>query len=570
MAKKDINSWVPKKNEIFVEPDGKLFICHFYKKFNHKEKLDVYERFLIGKPSYINQLDNICKYINYFMNKYDKDDELISGYLKIKFELDNQKSYNAENMDAYIEFLYQILFTDTMIDKIISLTKDNYTDDIEVGSDSKKRYNNSQKYMESLEFKNIHVKILLAISFGMKILSPVMLHYCQINQIRVTKDSDIIFKFYRNLFKIFSYGDTWELCDENEHVIEKEISDEDGCKIIKKKKIEPTVVGYHKYYYFTDDDGKLMFYRRTPINVYNKLYVYVYAKVLDSNSNNAPIFAQREIFGVDICTVIHLLTRKDLISENMVKYKFNENIVGFNKTVIKYQLVYFLKDQYEKNLSEVTNTKNSDGLSGSDKLIMNQNKVDEGSITMSDLNIEMTLEKVKEEIDLPITDEEIDYYVKNHQPSSIQTCLVYAYYTKYFGNFRDLNLLTKRHYVTLMLLLKKKLILDLGFESDNQMHEVYLPYILSGNLSDKINNRIIRNSKYISKIRGNYMYNDLINKKYKLLESMKPEFIIGLLSKIINTKFTYVLYEQQDLTGKEIVYSEDKISDELLYLLNII
>ena len=68
------------------------------------------------------------------------------------------------------------------------------------------------------------------------------------------------------------------------------------------------------------------------------------AKVLESNANNAPIFSQREIFGIDVFSVINQFTKKVLISENVVKYKFNEhwdskqnkykeNIVGFNKTI---------------------------------------------------------------------------------------------------------------------------------------------------------------------------------------------------------------------------------------------
>ena len=59
--------------------------------------------------------------------------------------------------------------------------------------------------------------------------------------------------------------------------------------------------------------------------MYNKLYVYVKAKVLESNANNAPIFNQREIFGVDVFSVVNQFTKKVLISENVVKYKFNEH-----------------------------------------------------------------------------------------------------------------------------------------------------------------------------------------------------------------------------------------------------
>ena len=46
--------------------------------------------------------------------------------------------------------------------------------------------------------------------------------------------------------------------------------------------------------------------------------------------------------------------------------KYKENIIGFNKTIIKFQMNYFLKEQYEKTMTEISNTKNSDGLSGQD------------------------------------------------------------------------------------------------------------------------------------------------------------------------------------------------------------
>ena len=47
--------------------------------------------------------------------------------------------------------------------------------------------------------------------------------------------------------------------------------------------------------------------------------------MLESNANNATIFDQREIFGVDVFTVVNQFTKKVLISENVVKYKFNEH-----------------------------------------------------------------------------------------------------------------------------------------------------------------------------------------------------------------------------------------------------
>ena len=234
--------------------------------------------------------------------------------------------------------------------------------------------------------------------------------------------------------------------------------------------------------------------------------------------------------------------------------------------------MYFLKDQYSKNLTEVTNTKNSEGLSGSDKMLMNANKIDEGSVRMSDLNIELTIERIKKQIDIPLSEEEIQYYIKYHKPSKLQIQLVYAWYTKYFSSYRDLNLLTRRQYIILLLLLKKKLLLDLGYETDEsgELHYASLPYLLTGNLSDKVNTRIIRNNKFVMKIEENYMYKNLIENKYKMLNYLKPDAILSLLSSIINTRFTYVTYEYPELLDTEIFYSEDKISDELLFFLSSI
>ena len=42
---------------------------------------------------------------------------------------------------------------------------------------------------------------------------------------------------------------------------------------------------------------------------------------MESNANNAPIYNQREIFGVDVFSVVNQFTKKVLISENMVKQK---------------------------------------------------------------------------------------------------------------------------------------------------------------------------------------------------------------------------------------------------------
>lgn len=575
--------WKPDKKSLICEQDGKLIVCHFEKVFGHDEKLSIYDRFLIGRDSYVKQLDQIIRYINFLMSEYDTDNELVTAYLKIKFAVDKENAFSADDLMSYKAFLYDILFTNSMIDKINTMVEENYLDDIEVPVDDKKYSKDTKKYLESLEFTNNHIQILLKISIAIKIMVPVLFHFIQKNKLK-SNEEDFLYNFYDDLFNLFGFSTTWTLYDSNNKVKETLIPDIKVKEFSALNKV-PIILNERGYVceYVDDETGEVCQFLKKRINMYNKLYAYVKTKVSENEVNNSKMYDQRAIFGDDLVNVINYFVKKILIADTMMKYKFNEiwdkttksykeNIVGFNKTVVKYQLMYYLKAQYIKNPSEITSTKNSEGLSSVDKFLMNQNKIDEGSVILSEINIKCTISMIRELIDVPLSDEEIQYYMDNHKPDYIQVQLVYAYYTKFFGSYRDLNLLRFRDYIILLLLLKKKLLIDLGYEEDvdGELHYAALPYIISGNVLDKVNTRIIRNNTFITELFNNSDYNELMNSKYDLLSTINNESIISILSGIINTKFTYVTYEAQDLLGKEINYNVDKVSSELLFLLNSI
>lgn len=516
-------SWHPKESEQLVSCNGGIFLIYF-EKVIQAESIRKLDRFLIKKNSYEKQLEVISKYINYFMNFYDTENELLMAYLKIKSAIDQDKLFTEKNPQQLIDLIYEIMFTDSIVQKVCDMVEDNYLDDIE-SDESKKHTNKEGKYLESLEFTNQHIKILLRISFGMKCISPILFHYVAINVIKLNKDSTLIYDFYIRLFDIFSDN----------------------------------------------------------VNIYNKLFTYVKAKVLEAKSHNIPMFEQREILGTDDYTVMEMFLHKVLISENMVKYKFNEhknpktgkykeNIVGFNKTILKYQLMYFLKDQYAKTLTEVVFTKNADGLSGADKLEMNMTKIDEGAIIYYDNTVDETVKRIVRDNDFGITDEEIQYYIEHHKPSQLQRDLVFAYWSSYFGSCQLLNLLTRYDYIRLLLILKRRLLISAGYEElDTFVKFCKLPYILTGNLADeKISTRVIRNTKFKNKVHESYLYKELSERKYRNLLKAKPNYIEEILSKIINTSFTYVTYEEPDLLGQVIECPEDTISDELLFFLRMI
>ena len=127
--------WKPNKKDLICERDGKLIVCHFEKVFGHDEKLSIYDRFLIGRDSYVKQLDQIIRYINFLMSEYDYDNELVTAYLKIKFAVDKENAFGPDDLLVYKSFLYNILFTNSMVEKINTMVEENYLDDIEVTAD---------------------------------------------------------------------------------------------------------------------------------------------------------------------------------------------------------------------------------------------------------------------------------------------------------------------------------------------------------------------------------------------------------------------------------------------------
>ena len=279
-----INTWKPTSSkQIYVEQDGKIYLCHFDRIFRN-ENLTRFNKFYIKKGSYENQLAIITDYTNFFINNYDTDGELVNAYLKIKFAIDEDKLFNESNMDTFISFIYEIMFTDTLIEKIIRMVEENYLDDIETDSDDKKRkyQKNEKKHLESLEFTNQHIKILLCISFAMKIMCPPMLHYHAINTIKIEKESDNIFRFYKPLFDIFSvvkkHDDMAHVCRKDECFYIKNTStnyydkydDKTGFLIISN--ISESFVEKRR------EDGDILLEPRdyyANYNLYNKLFVYV-------------------------------------------------------------------------------------------------------------------------------------------------------------------------------------------------------------------------------------------------------------------------------------------------------
>lgn len=200
----------PEDARFFSVP--KTMIIKFDKELNHagNENISALNEWKVTKLSYSSYLPTICEELNFFEAIYDTEGELITALFRIKYLIDvDDISYTMKNFDAFIDLCYTTIFTPSMKEKITRLVEENYVDDIE----AENMRNNTnpdfasimQRKKKSLEFNNEHVKAILMISFGMKILSFIINHFTVMRSMNVQKNIGIFYDFYYPMFNVFDF-----------------------------------------------------------------------------------------------------------------------------------------------------------------------------------------------------------------------------------------------------------------------------------------------------------------------------------------------------------------------------
>ena len=89
------------------------------------------------------------------------------------------------------------------------MVDENYIDDIE--AENSRNLKNAdmlsilQKKKKSLEFLNMHVKAMLVISYGIKMVSFVCNHFMVMRNVDMKKDIGVFYDFYIKMFDTFDF-----------------------------------------------------------------------------------------------------------------------------------------------------------------------------------------------------------------------------------------------------------------------------------------------------------------------------------------------------------------------------
>lgn len=205
--------------------------------------------------------DNTTKYINYFIKYYDTNNELVKRFFNLKCMLDRDGLFDKYNRDEFVDMVYHTLLSKCIIKRIKDMTNDNFN-----------------QIPEPYTINNNDVKAILSISFGMKIITPFLHHYCCINNVKYT---DIIPDVYKELFNVF------------------------GSEL-----------------------------------TYAKLCSHIEKKVIECNDSHGPVFKHKIPDDDPVSTVTKRMV--DTVIENIIRFKYDKDTIGFIDVVLKKQLSYFI------------------------------------------------------------------------------------------------------------------------------------------------------------------------------------------------------------------------------------
>lgn len=468
-----------------------------YLKFDHSR----FSTFYINKNHYKAKMPDVVHHINYFLAHYDVDKELFMAITSLKFIVDMKPNLKQK---AFKKLLIERVVTDNFVRNVKQMAYDLYQININTDDDD--------KYKTTPKINNNHARLIVAISFCIRFILPICIHYSNVNT-NITANKAYIDCFndiYMEIIKIFQCED----CD-----------------------IYSTICRFAKY------------------------------RVDRSFIADKTIWEKKkQLYGITQEYVLHNLIHEIIIVKGLYKLSYNRSVVSFIDGLITNTLVHARHENFKFKPIEIEADDGGDSddyLSQVESLEMLVYRIDESNIIINEVNTESVMNDIEEKFNIDIPDDEFNFYLMNIKINSMTQLLLHTFYSRYFKYTNAIYSLNRRQTVLLLVYMKKFLQLK-------GMH--LLPQLCTAQIRGKFKDNIIKNTKFIEKFSTSSVYQNIIQNKFKYIRELNPKEdpIIKRLSTIINSTFELVDYNP-DVNG--IIYSDlnvDLITTEFLLFLTII
>lgn len=503
----------------------KTLIIKFDKELEHvnNENISALNEWKVSKLSYSSYLPRMCEELNFFETMYDKEGELITALFRIKYLIDADNiSYTMKNFDAFKDLCYKTIFTESIKEKITRMIDENYVDDIEAENirnmQNPDMLSIMQRKKKSLEFLNVHVKAMLQISFGIKILSFIVNHFAVMRSINIQKNIDLFHRFYIGMFDVFEHD----------------------------------------------------------FNIYNKIFSYIENKVNSSYNFNKSIFEQQEIEGKDKSIIINQLMSRNVIIDNFIKFQMpqtwdgvknqpRERVLSFLASIINTHISIFIMQVFRRNLIETSIIPDSEGNSKNDRYRASKMKINEEYVITCSMDMRQLVDTLFDKYKDDITIEELDYYRRNMKPSRLHQLMIEIYFFNYTFSSAEFALVRDLDWYKLLLIMRKDIMRRLNVTKDTILDSA-LSLILTANIEETpVGEKMyVKDTKYL---KDNEDYKILTERFYSTIIDMNEDILKKLLITFVNSKYRFVLYEEQELLGQEITINKRELIDQLLNFL---
>lgn len=166
-------------------------------------------------------------------------------------------------------------------------------------------------------------------------------------------------------------------------------------------------------------------------------------------------------------------------------------------------------------------------------------RIDESNAIINEVNSSKVLNMIRKKFNVPITEEEIDFYNKNVKISSVTKLFLESFYSKFFHDANATLNVNRRITIELLIYMKKYL----------QIRGLTLiPQLCTARVKGKYKENTIKNSKFIEKIKTSDVWNNIIQEKFTYISELntKEDYLLKKFSSFINSSFEFVDYNSPD------------------------
>lgn len=473
----------------------------------------------MNKISFINNIANPLRYINYFIEYFDDDDELMRAYFHIMFQI----MLDDMELDpiSFVETVHAAFTTDSMVEKLVRMIEHNTDVTLVKKAD--------RVYDESIQLTIEHLKAIMGVSCLHKFAIPIVSHYYNTRTRLLDRagmsDKDLYYSVFMSFLSVFDETYDINLHNKLYHTsttrITKTTNQESGMWD-RRKRLGTTPVSY---------TNELM--RDFVIDISQKA-----------------VFAKSAIVFIHVCmdkAIHNTLIQSDKFDYMDLAMEASDSV---NETMSRFDQIMrdkSLNSQLDQFRARVSNE---------DAIIRFGWEVGYDFSWMYKLQGVKKGRKILKAIKDPELYEEYQYYLKNiHRPlNDTQVYFMKLWYSSLVRNTVDGNSVEFPDMVKIIMIMKRSL---------RRMNYSYFPFFLSGKV-DAAAGRKYNKRKIEKLIQAHPLYDDLVAMYSNAEGYMNWDKVLAEIKTFVACPIKVIDYDYPEREGKLMRPTELNAVDEVM------